>query len=95
MRFINNMEGVLSLTDMNPHSDETAVTNANQSNWYCYCQNGVWQVLAQQTMQLTVYTITGTPVETLSLQAGIPLALSLPQGVYLLKTVEGVKKLIN
>ncbi len=95
VRFINNMEGILSLTDMNPHSDETAATNANQGNWYCYCQNGVWQVLAQQPMQLTVYTITGTPVETLSLQAGIPLALSLPQGVYLLMTEEGVKKLIN
>ncbi len=95
VRFINNIEGVLTLTDLSPHSDETAVTNANLNNWYCYSQNGVWYVLAQQTMQLTIYTITGTPVETLSLQAGIPLALYLPQGVYLLKTAEGVKKLIN
>lgn len=94
VRFINNMQGTLSITDLSPHSDETALTNANHGNWYCYRQNGLWQVLAQQTMPLTIYTVTGALVETLSLQAGIPLTLSLPQGVYLLKTSEGVKKLI-
>lgn len=95
VRFVNNMEGMLSLTDRTKHDGETALADPDNEDWYCYQLDGGWQVVAKQPVQLAVYTLTGTLVQTLFLQPDVPAMLSLPQGMYVLRTAKGVKKLIN
>ena len=95
LRFVNTMAGTISISDITPHEGGTAVRNAEQSDLCCYLADGEWHLLAQQPLQVTIYTMAGTLVETLNLQANTPTTLTLPQGVFILHSTDGVKKLIN
>lgn len=95
VRFVNDVEGVLSLMDITEHSGETALIDQDADSWYCYRLDAGWQVVAKQPVKLTVYTLTGTLLQTICLQPDVPVLLSLPQGVFVLRTMDEVKKLIN
>lgn len=96
VRFVNNIEGVLSLKDAASHNPDTRFSDEQDISLYCYREGNSWQVLSKHSTIVSVYTASGLLVQTISLQSDVPISLDfLQEGVYLLKTINEVKKLMN
>lgn len=70
------------------------IVEAEQGYLAVYAAEGAIHVLAEYDTEAYIYTVAGQYITTLTLQAHQPQSVSVPQGVYLVRSNEEVKKAV-
>ena len=73
---------------------DSDVVEAEQGHLAVYAAEGAIHVLAEYDTEAYIYTVAGQYITTLTLQAHQPQSVSVPQGVYLVRSNEEVKKAV-
>lgn len=70
------------------------IVEAEQGHLSVYAAEGAIHILAEYDTEVHIYTVAGQYITTLTLQAHQPQSISVPQGVYLVRSNEEVKKAV-
>ena len=73
---------------------DSDIVEAEQGYLAVYAAEGAIHVLAEYDTEAHIYTVAGQYITTLTLQAHQPQSVSVPQGVYLVRSNEEVKKAV-
>lgn len=73
---------------------DSDIVEAEQGYLAVYAAEGAIHVLAEYDTEAYIYTVAGQYITTLTLQAHQPQSVSVPQGVYLVRSNEEVKKAV-
>lgn len=73
---------------------DSDIVEAEQEHLSVYAAEGAIHVLADYDTEAYIYTVAGQYITTLTLQAHQPQSVSVPQGVYLVRSNEEVKKAV-
>lgn len=91
VRFKTNGSGLLKLTVTDDHSHETALANTD-SGITCYANNVQLFVKSNQNDNLIVFNALGQQVLNTAINEGVLYKFDLPQGLYVVRTQTGAKK---
>lgn len=73
---------------------DSDIVEAEQGHLAVYAAEGAIHVLAEYDAEAHIYTVAGQYITTLTLQAHQPQSISVPQGVYLVRSNAEVKKAV-